>query len=138
MKHKGSISDFSEQRDAELHASFATQLRNPSVRNNKSLYTGTVKTPCSRFWVSEERASEIVASMLKGKKINNMLNEKRRMYEEIRNRVEKIRKEQPQLSLYRAVEQAIWNPAPEFYLSPESARKMIRRILLERKERREA
>lgn len=138
MKHKGSTSDFSRLRDLELHASFAAQLKNPDIRDNKSLYTGTVKTGCSRFWVSEERASEIVAGMLKGKKISNMLDEKRRMYEEIKHRVDKMRKVNPQQSLYKTVEQVVWEPAPEFYLSPESARKIIRRILLERRERREA
>ncbi len=136
MKHKGSISDFSAQRDAELHRVFAVQLANPAVRDNATLYSNVVKSPCSRFWVSEIRAAEVVSAIRKGTVPSNMHFEKRRMYDEIATRVDVILKRNPSMPLSRAVESVVWSPAPEFYLAAESARKMIRRILREMKERR--
>ncbi|MBD5203850.1 MAG: hypothetical protein HDS82_03120 [Bacteroidales bacterium] len=136
MKKKGSISDFTGIRNGELYRSFSTQLRNPMVENNGELYLNTVKSPCSRFWVSERRAAEVVSALRKGSNLPAMLEEKRRMYEEIYKRTEDILVKNPELSLSRAVEQAVWSPAPEFYLSPETARKTIRHILRNLKERR--
>lgn len=136
MKKKGSISDFTGNRNSELYRSFSEQLRNPLVSGNVDLYANTVRSPCSRFWVSERRAAEVVSALRKGGNLPAMLEEKRRMYVEIRKRAEEILAKNPGLSLSRAVEQAVWSPAPEFYLSPETARKTIRRILRDIKERR--
>lgn len=138
MKHSGALSDFSEIRDNELHGAFAAQLkRGKPVENNETFYTNIVKTPCSRFWVSGERAALVISKMMRGKMLpENVLPEKRRMYDEILRRVNIYMKENPDIPLYRAVEAVVWDSAPEFYMSAETARKHIRRILRHTKERR--
>ncbi|MDE7496054.1 MAG: hypothetical protein K2M67_04320, partial [Muribaculaceae bacterium] len=96
-----------------------------------------VKTPCSRFWVSELRAAEVVSRMRTGRPLSpDTLPEKRRMYREINARVDRWLEENPDQPLIRGVEAVVWGAAPEFYMSPETARKNIRRILAEARERR--
>lgn len=137
MKHIGSQSDFKEHRDNELHKAFARQLKNTATTDDKNFYTNVVKTPCSRFWVSELRAAEVVGRMRKGRPLSaTVLPEKRRMYQEINTRVEAWMEENPDQPLIRGVEAVVWGAAPEFYMSPETARKNIRRILAEARERR--
>lgn len=106
------------------------------INDRKEFYTRVVKSPCSRFWVSEMRAAVVISLMLRGKCPDDMLPEKRRMYEAIYSRVTEIMKGREDMCLSHAVEEAVWSPAPEFYMAPETARKVIRRMQRQTKERR--
>lgn len=80
-----------------------------------------VKEPCARFWVSEERATIVVSSMLRGCAATGMSSVKKRMFAEIYRRVTALMADFPGTPLVRLVREVIGSPAPEFYISPRSA-----------------
>ena len=88
-----------------------------------------VNMPCSRFWVSEERAMVVVTDMLKGKPVlNSMRPTKREMFKEIYSRVMALRKQQPHEPLFDLVTNVVNSPAPKFYMRPRCAMEIIYKI----------
>lgn len=88
-----------------------------------------VNMPCSRFWVSEERALTIVAALLKGKNIlHTMRPSKREMFTEIYNRVVALKKHRPDAPLLDLVAKVVNSPAPKFYMKPRCAMEIIYKI----------
>lgn len=128
MKKPGSVSDFTPQRDRELLAAFKNQLHLLGDVPLPEIFHRAARQPASRFWVSERRAAAVVSKMLKGDLILSMNPKKREMYYEIFRRVERILNERPGCCLTDAVFEAVNSPAPEFYLTPKSARVMIYRL----------
>ena len=47
------------------------------------IFEQVANSPCSRFWVSEERAAIVISTLLAGKVIPNMRKNKREMFDEI-------------------------------------------------------
>ncbi len=94
------------------------------------IFRRVVSSPCSRFWVSEERASVVIGAMLhKGpeKALESIKNPQRRaMFKEIYRRVRKLQQHQPGLTIYELVSDVVHTPAPCFYLSAESIDKLLR------------
>lgn len=128
MKKKGSVVEFSPQRDMELLRAFREQLLHLGNVPLEELFTRAAKSPASRFWVSEKRALIVVSRMLKGDRILSMNPKKREMFFEISRRVKSHLKDEPGITLTEAIFRAVNSPAPEFYLTPKSARAMIYRI----------
>lgn len=128
MKKIGSVADFGPQRDKELLAAFRDQLHLLGSIPTKELFTRAAKMPASRFSVSERRAAAVISKMLRGDRILSMNTKKREMYLELYRRVRRIREEVPGISLNEACFRAVNSPAPEFYLTPKSARVMIYRL----------
>ena len=87
-----------------------------------------VEMPSKRFWVSEERAAIVVADMICGCGLDNMRPQKREMFSEIYRRTLVMMSENPNLSLTAAVAKIVRQPAPKFYLTPDSARTIFYRI----------
>lgn len=88
-----------------------------------------VNMPCSRFWVSEERAMVVVAALIKGKPVlNSMRPTKREMFVEIYNRVLALKKQYPDTPLLELVVNVVNSPAPKFYMTPRSAMETIYKI----------
>lgn len=137
MKKKGSTSDFATQRDKELYAAFRDILCNSRGVALADMFGMAAKRPASRFWVSEERAAQVVSWMLRGasqEKIESMVAQRRAMFEEIYRRVRALMADDPSLCMTHAVNEVVASPAPEFYLSPKSARVIIYRIRARRKQ----
>lgn len=128
MKKKGSVSDFGPQRDMELLQAFRNQLHLLGCIPVNELFTRAAMSPSSRFWVSERRAAAVISKMLKGDRILSMNRKKREMYFEILRRVKGIILSEPDIPLSEAVFRAVNSEAPEFYLTPKSARVMIYRL----------
>lgn len=128
MKKRGSTSDFTIDRDRELHESFMHILRTERDIPLRRMFAMAAKRPSSRFWVSEPRAAIVVSHMREGRQLPAMLPKRREMFEEIRRRAESIMAKDPSLCLTHAVNEAIYTEAPEFYLTDESARSIIYRI----------
>lgn len=128
MKHQGNTIQHTPRRDSELRRLFSelyTAGHNPTLPD---FYRRMVKSPASRFWVSEDRATEVIAKMLKGENISRMYREKQRMYREIYSRaIEKIRRDSRR-PLTHIVFEIVNSPAPEFYMSPYTAEKIINRL----------
>lgn len=126
MKHPGSCSEFSAQRNAELLRAYRNVLSRKSYFNVNSDFNMVVNEPCSRFWISEERAMIVVSAMLRGQPILfSMRPTKRDMFIEIHYRVSMLRKEDPGMSLFDAVFDVVNSPAPKFYMEPPYARNII-------------
>lgn len=128
MRKKGSNSEFSERRDRELHARFMEILRRSKGVALRDMFGLAARCESSRFWVSEERASEVVGAMRRGSRdelLGAMNQKKREMYEEIAARVERELEVSPHLPLVKAVARVVEERAPEFYLTDESARTLI-------------
>lgn len=129
IKHKGSISEFKGERERELLAAYKVQL---SKRHHKrldySFWEAVAKTPASRFWVSADRAIVIIKKLLKGEDVPTKIENNRMMFEDLFQVVLKEKKKKPDDKLALLVERAIRTPAPQMYITPNSAKIIISRI----------
>ncbi len=128
MKKRGAVVEFTPQRDEELLKAFKSQLHLLGTIPLQEVFTRAAMSPASRFWVSERRAMIVVSRMIKGDRILSMNTKKREMFYEIYRRVKRIMEEERGITLTEATFRAVNSPAPEFYLTPKSARAMIYRI----------
>lgn len=86
-------------------------------------------SPCSRFWVSEERATAVMSALFKGQYcLDSMSPLKREMFMELFKRVQVLRAEQPKAPLFDITMLAVNSPAPKFYMTPDSVVQIIWRI----------
>ncbi len=122
MKKKGSVSDFSGQRNAELEAAFRRVAAMRHVTSTREIFRRVAASPASRFWVSEQRAAEVIGRMLKGDNLDSMRPKRRQMFLRILELALAFRRANPGASLTAAAFHAVNSPAPEFYITPESAR----------------
>ena len=122
MKHPGNTSYFTHKRNRELKRAFRQVLSHKKYFNIKKDFELVVNMPCSRFWVSEERATAVISSMLRGRPIlDTMRPTKREMFLEIFRRVEEKQKEFPDMPLCDIVFFVVNSPAPKFYMKPKHA-----------------
>jgi len=128
MKKIGSVVEFTPQRDEELLKAFKSQLHLLGTIPLQEIFTRAAMQPASRFWVSERRAMIVISKMIKGDRILSMNPKKREMFYEIYRRVRSIIKDEPDITLTEATFRAVNSQAPEFYLTPKSARAMIYRL----------
>lgn len=126
MKKAGNICDFAQERDAALMDAYRQELTESRATSLDSIAAGVACRPCSRFWVSEERALAVVSAMLRGRDVTaSMHPSKQRMYEEIYRRTLIVRARRPHASLISVIPEVIYSGAPEFYLSPRYIRDRI-------------
>ena len=129
MKYHGCILEFTDDRNKELLRAFREAISKSDFIDITEISEIIVNMPCSRFWVSEERAMVVVAAMLKGKPVlNAMRSTKREMFQEIYNRVIELRKTLPNASLFELVMKVVNSPAPKFYMRPRCAMELIYKI----------
>lgn len=127
MKRPGSTSDFIEHRNRELHKSFLSVLRTESMPL-RLMFGAAASRPAPRFWVSERRAADVIGRMMRGLPDEGMLPKRREMFEEILRRVRAKMEADPSMCMTAAVAETVNEPAPEFYMTPESARSVIYRM----------
>ncbi|MDY4029688.1 MAG: hypothetical protein SOY69_00525 [Alloprevotella sp.] len=129
MKHKGCKLEFTQQRDEEIMNAYALANQSTKRRTMIEVAERIVSTPCSRFWVSEDRAMAIIAAMAKGNLLPvNMRKSKKYMFIEIFRRVCLLRETNPHKSMRALVAGVIMQPAPCFYMTPRSAMEIVYRI----------
>ena len=125
MKHRGNVSYFVYARNRELMAAFRRVLHEKTYFDVNSDFELVVNTPCSRFWVSEERAKNVIADMIVGKDVlSNMHPSKQEMYLEIYRRVIEKQKTSNN-TLYNIIFDVVNSEAPKFYMHPIYARNII-------------
>ncbi len=123
MKKKGSICDFYSERNAELRAAFFSQ---EVYSTCDEVVKKLVKTPTSRFWVDPDRARDVMSRMERNPDtLTGMHPERQRMYKALFERYQQIRNQYPSESKIKAVSMAIYAGAPEFFLSPATARSIL-------------
>ena len=128
MKKKGSVVEFTQQRNEELLSAFREQLSLLGELPLEQIFTRASLSPASRFWVSERRAMVVMSHMMKGDQLLSMNQKRREMFYEIFRRVKELLRLEPSLTLTEASFRAVNSPAPEFYLTPKSARVLIYRL----------
>lgn len=129
MKHQGNTSDFTHKRNHELMRAFRQVLAKKHYFNIKKDFEQVVNMPCSRFWVSEERATAVISAILRGQPIlDTMRPTKREMFLEIYSRVQEKQKEFPEMPLCDIVFFVVNSPAPKFYMKPKHASDTIYKI----------
>lgn len=121
MRKIGATFELKERKEKELLATFRENLYNMLGRPFREIMQATITSPSSCFWVSEERATDVIEDLLKGKHVVFKRDTSRRMYEEILARVVRMQKHNPEMPLRTIIRKVIEQPAPEFYITPESA-----------------
>ena len=120
---------FTDERNVELMRAFKDAITKSKHIVITEISEIIVNTPCSRFWVSEERAMVVVAALMRGKDIlHNMRATKREMYTEIYARVIDLQKQHPHTPLLELVTKVVNSPAPKFYMRPRCAMEIIYKI----------
>ena len=77
MKYYGSILDFTQERNQELMRVYQEELSKAGYIVMPKIFEQVANSPCSRFWVSEERAAIVISTLLAGKVIPNMRKNKK-------------------------------------------------------------
>ena len=121
MKHPGNTYDFSAQRAHELLMAWREITTAAEVIDWKNIFQDIVNSPCSRFWVSEERAAIVMAKMERGDRLLQMTPTKREMYHEMYRRYLALRADDPQADMNTLCYRVVNSPAPKFYLTPYTA-----------------
>ena len=129
MKYRGCILEFTDERNDELMRAFRETVAKATFIDITEISSAMVNMPCSRFWVSEERAAVVVAAMMKGKPVlNTMRPTKREMFQEIYKRVVALQKEHPNASVFELTTSVVNSTAPKFYMQPRCAMELIYKI----------
>jgi hypothetical protein len=129
MKYHGCILEFTDKRNEELMKAYRDAINQRSFIDINEISNVIVNVPCSRFWVSEERAMVVVQALIKGKPVlDTMRPTKREMFQEIYNRVMEKREQCPDVPLFSLVMLVVNSPAPKFYMRPRCAMEIIYKI----------
>jgi len=128
MKHSGCTFEYEEERNNDFMRAYTEQIAGRREIILADVFSRVVEMPSKRFWVSEERAAIVISDMMRGKSLDKMRQKKREMFQEIYRRTMSILEKQPGMSVYDAVSVVVRSPAPQFYLTPQSARIIFYRI----------
>ena len=126
MKHQGSNIAYADLRLNELRQArrrILAQAKGPLHFHRLSVLIA--ESPCSRFWVSLERAATVIRPLLQGKPMPYMRPIKQQMYIEILRRVRLLIESCPSITVTDAIASAIDSPAPRFYLSPRTVYRLL-------------
>lgn len=139
MKGKGSTAYYSEERIDDLMTTYTRLLSSyEGYIDPDDLFCKVVNMPSRRFWVSAERAAVVLSKMEKGDMLAYMGRTRREMFHEIYRRAKELQKKDPTLSIRQLAIQVVYQPAPKFYLTADSARVIIYRVRREWHRRRNA
>lgn len=128
MKHKGSLVEINEERNNDLYNTYRKVLDAAKHINLDEITFITINSPAKRFYVSEDRATQVVCCVLKGtKKLSDMIPCRSEMYEEIIARYKILKESNPDSTIKELVGKVIEQPAPKFYITLGSAKVIIAR-----------
>lgn len=125
MKSHGAVMEFAEERMHDLMRAYDEYISSCGQIRMHEVYSSIVNMASRRFWVSDERATQVVCFMLKGKCLDKMRPLKREMFEEILRRVLDLHCKRPELTIKECCSIVVASPAPKFYLMPGSAKIMV-------------
>ena len=133
MKHKGSKCELAEERDAELLRAYTKLIGERDKISITEVCKTLAETPCSRFYISEERANIVIGDLLKGRSLANMIPLRREMFLELFRRYKIYKLENPSLTRMEVICRVCRQPAPKFYLTPSSIVVILNRVRKEAK-----
>ena len=150
-KHSGNRNPYTDMRDRELLRAYRRAKQ--QLLQSKGFFLRAEaldmarSSPCSRYFVSEQRASGVIrkllafdqylASLAAGSPIprpddplRDMLYMRRRMFSHLFIQYKKLRDENPDCSHEELVTMACASPADEFYLTIDSTRVILNSVLV--------
>ena len=83
--------------------------------------SATIKKPAKRFYCATRGVYECIKAIRRGEVVDFGSDEKRRMVNDVHNIVQKLETKRQGVHLKEIVEEALDEPAPEFYLKQSSA-----------------
>lgn len=126
MKKKGANFPFEMQRERELMQAYRKELAECKYIKMDEIYRKVAKCSCSRYWVTEERATIAVSNMLNGRGVCSS-DAKGAMYKDIFNRYLLLKKIHPNRPISWIVRLIVNSEAPEFYISPSRVKSILNR-----------
>lgn len=122
MKPFGSTLAFTRHRNEALLQAWRRIINSAQIIRLSEIGRLIVDSPSPRFWVSDERAANVVSAIDRGIPIlDTMRPTKREMFLEIHRRVSALRPLRPGKFLIDIVHEVVNSPAPKFYMEPSSA-----------------
>lgn len=125
MKHSGNISDHLPERNAALYEAFKKLSSEYPKRHMRTICEQIIAMPAKRCYVGEERACDVVSSLMAGRKCLIRSEARRRMYEHLVALTTEIRRNNPGVTMEAAVFEAVNTPAPEYFISVATAVSLI-------------
>lgn len=119
MKKLGSKCLYSEKRDMELLSAYRRLIMECDKIYLPDILQRVSDTPCSRFWVSEQRVSIVLSSMFKGKDVlKKMRMCKQDMFMKLFQRALYLKYKEPDRTLSSIAWEVANQSSPKFYLDP--------------------
>lgn len=114
-------------RDTALYAVYKRCLSEGRFATMRNVAKHICKQPAPRFYIEGEKASLLVGRILANESLINLNSCSRRMAWELYRRYKRFLAEHPDttLSRERIMEEVVEEQAPEFYIEPQRARKII-------------
>lgn len=126
MKPQGSSCWMTEERDENVRQVYNRILADKGFSVSKEeIYHLVAQSRASRFWVVPSHAKKTLYKMMYGRTIANQEPIRRRMYSEILRRVTEYMRTHRHTTFSHAVYYVVSQPAPEFYLSPSTIKRII-------------
>ncbi len=129
MKKKGSVCEYSRERDKMLIKAFRTCISESASINLDEIFAEVSRFPAERFYVSELRAMAVIRHHLKKGVWTVRGGRRLEMFRELEARVLNLMGADSELEFEDAVVMAVNSPAPNFYLTPRSCRTLIYNLL---------
>lgn len=119
--------DLKRARDRDLYLAFRKALVERGFNSMRDAARHVCSSPAPRFYIEPKRASDLVGLILANVSLINLNDSSRRMAWQLYRNYQAWVKEHPDshLSRERIIEILVDEPAPEFYVGPQMARKII-------------
>ena len=127
-KYYGSILDFTKQRNTDLLNNLRRVLHSMKYISMPEAFRLVADSPAQRSYVSEERATIVISSLISGRNIPKMRKNRHEMFHEILRRYIILRLKFPHKSMLELISEIVNQPAPKFYLTPRTVGEFIYRI----------
>lgn len=125
MKKRGNTCDYTSAKNSELVRVFNNLVKRAAIIDLDHIFRQVAESGASRFFISEERAYELVVQYRRTGiwRISNSLRVE--MMETIYKYALRLLKKGDAPTIKEAVYMAVNMPAPKFYLTPRSCRTLI-------------
>ena len=126
MRHKGNISEVKQDRDKHIKRLFAEIKRSRTCATIGEICRKIAHTHMDRFYISEERGSEIYYQYVRSGKISANSPYAYRMHECFVEACERVRKEKKLSCIRHIAREAVDLPARSLGLSPNRIQKILK------------
>lgn len=121
--------ELKRQRDNALYSVYVDGLEHGRFASMREAGRYASKHPAPRYFIEAEKASILVGRIMAKVSLIDLNSNSRRRVWHLYRRYQHFLSEHPgcKLSRERVLEEIVMEPAPEFYLEPQQARKILQR-----------